>query len=91
MKTNKPVIRPVDEAGDCRTGTLSGISVAEITDLLGFGPNVKDDPSKVKHSWGFTVDGERCGVWDYKGSEEYRSFSTFGSPEALAKVFGSRV
>ncbi len=83
-------IKPINKVGDSRTGSLINITVEEINNLLGFTANCKDDPSKVKHSWGFTVDGVRCGVWDYKGSEEYNSFSTFGPHESLKKVFGAR-
>jgi len=62
-------IQPVNEAGDHYTGSLPPELTAEqITKVLGFPPNIKDDPNKVKHSWGFTVDGKRCGIWDYKGS-----------------------
>ena len=84
------IILPIDKIGDCRTGTLENISVAQINKILGFKPNCEDDPDKVKHSWGFTVDGIRCGVWDYKGSENYNSFSTFGPDDTLKKVFGDK-
>lgn len=83
-----PVIKPDSRGGDCRTGTLTDISVSEINKLLGFRPNISDDPDKVKHSWGFTVDGVRCGVWDYKGSHRVKLFSTWGPGAALRKVFG---
>ena len=73
MKTkNEPVIIPVNEAGDFRTASVVDLSVSDIEKRLGFTANCEDDPSKVKHSWGFTVDGERCGVWDYKGSEAFQ-------------------
>ena len=77
-------ILPVNQVGDCREGMLTGLSVADVTRILGFVPNCDDDPDKVENSWGFTVDGVRCGVWDYKGFE----FSTFGPHETLRKVFG---
>jgi hypothetical protein len=83
-------IEPINEAGDCRTGNLSRLTAKDITAILGFKPNVKDDPSKVKYSWGFTVDGVRCGVWDYKGSYKAKSWSTYGPASALEKVFGNR-
>jgi hypothetical protein len=91
MKTKKPIIKPVNEAGDSCNVRIEGLSVAQITKRLGFKPNVQDDPYKVKNSWGFTVDGVRCGVWDYKGSEKYNAFSAFGPDEALRKVFGEYV
>lgn len=84
-------IIPVSEPGDYRTGTLSGLNPGQISAKLGFSPNVEDDASKVSHSWGFTVDGVRCGVWSYKGSERAGVWSTFGPIEALRAVFGAAV
>ena len=77
-----------DEPGGSRTGTLSNVTVAQIVKVLGFKANVDDDPDKVKHSWGFKVAGIPCGIWDYKGSEKYNSFSTDGPPEVFIKLFG---
>lgn len=87
----KLTIKPVKEAGDHCTGRLSNTSVAEINKVLGFTPNVEDDPDKVKHSWGFTVDGVRCGIWDYKGSERCGSFSTFGPAHIFVALFGDKL
>lgn len=91
MKNQKPIIVPVKQCGDCRTGSLAGITVAEINTILGFKSNCSDDPDKVKNSWGFTVNGVRCAVWDYKGSETVGRFSTFGPIESLRLVFGNKV
>lgn len=78
-------ITPYNRAGASKTGSLSDrLTVADITAKLGFGPNVADDPDKVTASWGFKVDGEWCGIWDYKGWR----WSTWGPRSALAKVFG---
>jgi len=82
-------ITPVNEVGSHRTGSLRGITVAQINAKLGFAPNVEDDPDKVQYSWGFKVGGVLCGVWDYKGSASVNSFSTYGPAEALRKVFGN--
>jgi hypothetical protein len=82
------IIKPVNQTGDSRTGGLQNITVAEIVKRLGFKANCEDDPDKVKNSWGFTVDGVRCGVWDYKGSQKFNAFSTFGPAETLKQVFG---
>lgn len=84
----KPTILPVNEAGDSRTGTINGLTTKQVEERIGFPPNLKGDPDKVKHEWGFTVNGMRCGVWDYKGSEDYNQFSTFGPLKALHLVFG---
>ncbi len=73
-----------NEAGSHRTGSLSAtLTPAEIKAKLGFGPNIDDDPDKVTMSWGFTVDGVPCGIWDY-----YRNrWSTFGPHDVFAKLF----
>jgi hypothetical protein len=82
-------IEPCPTPGDSKTGNLYGISREKIISILGFKPNVKDDPYKVKNSWGFIADGVRCGIWDYKGSHEYNEWSTYGSPEVFVKLFGT--
>jgi hypothetical protein len=77
-------ILPVAIAGDGRTGRLSDELTPEvIAETLGFGANVSDDHDKVLYSWGFTVDGVRCGIWDYK---ECR-WSTFGPKSIFEKLF----
>lgn len=81
-------IKPVNEAGDHRTGTLTGITAAEIAIILGFKANVQDD--QVKYSWGFTCGKDRCGIWDYYQSYRYKSFSTFGPGEIFKTLFGNR-
>ena len=80
-------ITPCNTAGASRTGTLYDINVATITQKLGFGPNIDDDPTKVINSWGFEVDGRRFGIWDYKGSHHMGQFSTYGDSSVLAKLF----
>lgn len=87
VDTGKPV--PVDVAGDSRTGSLSGLNVNDLERLIGFKANVKDDPSKVKYSWGFKVNGKRCAVWDYYGGWKRGEWSTFGPADVLTKLFGS--
>ena len=49
----------------------------QIVEVLGFEPNVEDDPDKVVNSWGFTLDGEVAAIWDYKGSELRNEYSYF--------------
>lgn len=78
------LIQPVNEAGDHRTGTLSAsVTVAEIEKVLGFKANIDDDESRVTHSWGFTVNGKRAGIWDYKGSR----WSVFDPDGVLPALF----
>jgi len=75
--------------GSHRTGSLYDINVSTINRILGFEPNQDDDPDKVVNSWGFIVDGEKCAVWDYKGSHEFGQFSTYGPNEVFEKLFGT--
>jgi hypothetical protein len=75
--------------GSHRTGTLYDINVATIIEILGFAPNVQDDPDKVVNSWAFMVDGKKLAVWDYKGSHLSGQFSTYGDHEVMAELFGS--
>jgi len=75
--------------GSSRTGTLYDINVETINKILGFEPNVDDDPDKVVNSWGFMVDDKKFGIWDYKGSHHFGQFSTYGDPVVLEKLFGT--
>jgi hypothetical protein len=80
-------ITPINTAGASKTGTLYDINVTTITQILGFGPNIDDDPAKVVNSWGFEIDGQKFGIWDYKGSHQLGQFSTYGNPKVLSKLF----
>jgi hypothetical protein len=80
-------IEAYDRPGESRTGGLQNVSADEIEAVLGFKPNVKDDPYKVVHSWGFKVNGVACGIWDYKGSHHYNTWSTFGPREVFEQLF----
>jgi hypothetical protein len=80
-------IVPVNQSGDFCTHRISEKYTPEdIVRTLGFESNVYDDPFKVKYSWGFTVDGIRCGIWDYKGSR----WSFFGPKEIAEKLFPTK-
>lgn len=81
-------ITSINKPGRCRTGTLNNINIEKINVILGFEPNVEDDPDKVNHSWGFKAKGKNCGIWDYKGSEKYHQFSTYGPDEIFTELFG---
>ena len=81
-------ITPINKSGSHKTGVLTNVTVRQINAILGFKPNVQDDPCKVKHSWGFTVDGKECGIWDYKGSETVGMFSTYGPDDVFLELFG---
>jgi len=84
MLVNGIVVEAVEQVGAYRMGSLPWTLTPEaIISVLGE-PNVQDDPEKVEHSWGFTLDGELCGIWDYKGSR----WSTYGDNEKIQKVLG---
>lgn len=62
-------IKPINKAGQSLSYRLpSNLTVEQISEVLGFSPNVEDDPYKVKYSWGFAINGKECGIWDYKES-----------------------
>ena len=78
-------IIPYNVPGQCCDFRLSSsLTKTQIEQILGFEPNVKDDPYKVKNSWGFKVDGMHCGIWDYKGLP----WSAYGPEEVFIKLFG---
>jgi hypothetical protein len=83
------IITPINKVGANRTGTLYDINVSTINRILGFEPNVQDDPDKVVNSWGFSYKDEICGIWDYKGSHEFGQFSTFGPDWVFEELFGT--
>jgi hypothetical protein len=68
-----------------RTGGLSpSLTVAHITTRLGFRPEHGSADLKVRYRWQFTVNGELCAVWDYKGER----WSYYGPKDTMAAVFG---
>ncbi len=81
-------IVPLDKTGPCRTGFLYNMTREKIIEKLSFEPNVKDDPYKVKDSWGFTINGDQFGIWDYKGSQQIGHYSFYGDKDTMAKIFG---
>jgi hypothetical protein len=82
------MITPIDKAGESKTGELQGITVEGIKTVLGFAANIEDDPDKVENSWGFEYKGRKYGIWDYKGSQHWGVFSTWGDHEGLRELFG---
>jgi hypothetical protein len=83
-------IIPINVPGAYRTGELSNITSEEISKILGFRPNVSDDTTNVNTSWGFEVDGQCYGIWDWRGSAFQKKYSTYGNPNVLHKIFGER-
>lgn len=85
---SKIKIQPKADVASHRTGRIQGLTKAQIDGILGFRPNVDDDATKVKYSWGFTADGQCCAVWDYKGSHRTLAWSTYGDQALLQSLFG---
>jgi hypothetical protein len=81
-------IQPDRTVTSHRTGGLSGLTKKDIDGILGFEPNVLDDPDKVKYSWGFRINGKPCAVWDWKGSHKNKQWSVFGPSDVLEAAFG---
>lgn len=80
----KPVIVPTGIPGQGWTKDLtSALKPGDISKRLGFKSNCEDDPEKVKYSWGFTVNGKPCGIWDYKGAR----WSVYDPHDVLHLVF----
>ena len=78
-------IQMVDRSGPRKTGSLpSTITLDQIVAVLG-PPSVSDDEDKVTYSWGFTIDGELFGIWDYKGNR----WSTFGPTDKILELLGA--
>ena len=87
-------IEMVNIAGRYKQGSLKNLTVEEIEYVLGR-PNIKDDPYKVSHSWGFMVTMDSgvthaCGIWSYKGSEKYNEWSYCGPQFVFDALFGKQ-
>lgn len=82
-------IKMIDRCGDSKQHTLY-CTLAEIEAVLG-PANCADDPDKVKYSWGFEVDGVRCGIWDYYRSYRDNYWSVFGPRSVIEQVFPGKV
>jgi len=70
-----------------RTGTIIGLTIDEITKILGFGPE-EGDGDKTEYEWHFQYLGFKCAVWDYKRSYMRKQFSVYMPPEVGQALFG---
>ena len=70
-----------------RTGGLEGLSKEDIESVLGFAPNVEDDPDKVVNSWRCHVDGAPLAIWDYKGSHYDKRWSVYDPKHVVSDIF----
>lgn len=71
-----------------RTGGLQNLSATQIINVLGMKPNVEDDPDKVVNSWQFTINGNPCAIWDYRGSHYAQMWSVYDPSNSLTLLFG---
>jgi hypothetical protein len=78
-------IQPVSFVASFKQGTLENVTRERITEVLGFAPNVSDDPAKVKSSWAFKLNGEDAAIWDYYGSEKQNRYSYYN--HAVIELF----
>lgn len=72
-----PDIIPDNNIRSSKTATLTDTTYDEIINLLG-NPNVNDDESKVRWSWGFRYKDAEMAIWDWKGSGDYHEWSIYG-------------
>jgi hypothetical protein len=83
-------ITPVTEwFSSYRTGGLEGLCMDDIVDIIGFTPNVEDDPDKVQYSWRCRVNGKPFAIWDYKGSHHARRWSIYDPEHVATDIFPS--
>jgi len=74
--------------GTYKQGSLIDINATTISNILGFEGDCLDDCDKVTNSWQFTVNGEKCAIWDYKGSQNIAGlFSTYGPSNVFEELF----
>lgn len=82
---------PLDAAAvSFRTGGLSHISEAQITERLGFHPTRDSAEGQSDQEWRFRVDEHDCSIWDFQGSGRNLVWSTYGPAEIFSAIFGWR-
>ena len=92
--TRTLTVTPHDINSSWAQGYLYKVTPKDISYILGFNCNIKDDPDKVKYSWAFLAEDEdgvyECAIWDWKGSSEIGKFSTYGPPHVFHMLFGAK-
>lgn len=88
MNTSAPIIpRPEAHFGSFKQHSLKGITADRISAILGFEGNHDTDTEKCAFEWRFSVDGQDCSIWDYKGSHLRGEFSAWGPRAVLNALF----
>jgi hypothetical protein len=73
-----------------RTGTLKGLTLSEIQEVLpGIQPDTRPSADrKITTMWRFIADGKPCGIWNYRRCYEVRGeLSTFGPDGVFDSLF----
>lgn len=67
-------------------GISSAVSISDINGRLGFrAQHGKSSDGKSTRTWTFSVDGNECAIWDYKGHR----WSTSGPKWVFEALFGN--
>ena len=77
-----------------RTGTLTDVTIDEVSALLGFTPerfSEDDGDGKVTCQWQFEVNGTPCSIWDYKGSLTFKQLSVWMPSDIATRLFGNYI
>jgi len=75
-----------------RTGTLKGLTLSEIQEMLpGIQPDTRPSADrKVTIMWRFSANAKPFGIWNYRRSYEVRGeLSTFGPDGVFITLFGN--
>ena len=86
---SKLKIVPVADVSSWKTGSIFGLTKADIDRILGFKPNGLRDEYKSEYGWEFNINGSDCAIWDWKGSHKLSQWSAYGPDHLLREVFGS--
>jgi hypothetical protein len=74
-----------------KTGSVRGVPVTRVAEILRVEQRRNNDPDKVEFSWDFCVARRkvvhRCSMWDWKGSGQWGEFSTFGPHHVFEELF----
>ena len=84
-------IESTSQESPYRTGTLKGLTLADIQRMLSaVEPDSRPTADrKVSITWRFIAIGKTCGIWNYRRSHEMRGeLSTFGPDEIFQTLFG---
>ena len=76
-------------SGSCRQARIVGLSIDQVSAILGVAPVGPSADGKCLCEWYFKADGYRCAVWDWHNSATDLEFSAFGPMLVLVAIFGA--